>query len=390
MSITTILAGEIMKRTTTAVWHEKHNRWQINVQKDGERRSFYSSSPGREGKRECRQKADAWLDEGMTNQNTRLSVLYDSFIANLENVAGEEHCIQYKGYGKNWIKPIIGNLRMADLSKQKLQTVINEAYKKKLSRKSLINIKGCITAFLKYARECKATNLFIEKLTIPNGAPRGERVILQPEDLITLFQCDNTVLYGKPTYELFINAYRFEVATGLRPGETIGLKSSDIIGTRINIKRSINRLKKETKGKNQNAVRSFLLTPIALEILERQAKKLAELNIESDYVFPNEYGEYIPPQRYYRRWVNYRNSAGIAEATPYELRHTFVSIVKQLPEGLLKPLVGHSKDMDTYGTYSHELTGDMEETADFVQKLFSQALKNEEKEKKIDEPEYYI
>jgi hypothetical protein len=23
--------------------------------------------------------------------------------------------------------------------------------------------------------------------------------------------------------------------------------------------------------------------------------------------------------------------------------------VKQLPEGLLKPLVGHSKDMDTYG-----------------------------------------
>lgn len=36
-----------MKRTNTAVWMEKQKRWQIKVQKDGERRTFYSFKPGR-------------------------------------------------------------------------------------------------------------------------------------------------------------------------------------------------------------------------------------------------------------------------------------------------------------------------------------------------------
>ena len=35
------------KRTNTAAWQEKQGRWRIDVQKDGKRRSFYSSTPGR-------------------------------------------------------------------------------------------------------------------------------------------------------------------------------------------------------------------------------------------------------------------------------------------------------------------------------------------------------
>lgn len=60
--------------------------------------------------------------------------------------------------------------------------------------------------------------------------------------------------------------------------------------------------------------------------------------------------------------------------TPYELRHTFVSAVKTLPEGYLKRLVGHSKDMDTYGVYSHEMTTDDAETAAMVQDIFKGIL----------------
>ena len=45
----------------------------------------------------------------------------------------------------------------------------------------------------------------------------------------------------------------------------------------------------------------------------------------------------------------------------YELRHTFVSVVKTLPAGEVKGLVGHSQDMDTFGVYGHTLTGEAEE-----------------------------
>lgn len=45
------------RRTNTATWNGK--RWRIDVQKDGARKSFYSSKPGRTGQREANAKADA-------------------------------------------------------------------------------------------------------------------------------------------------------------------------------------------------------------------------------------------------------------------------------------------------------------------------------------------
>ena len=65
-----------MKRTNTAKWMEKQQRWQINVQKDGVRKSFYSGTPGRTGQREANRKADLWLDEDIKNQNAKVNQIY--------------------------------------------------------------------------------------------------------------------------------------------------------------------------------------------------------------------------------------------------------------------------------------------------------------------------
>ena len=44
------------KRTNTAQWEEKYQRWRIAVQKDGVRKQFYSSTQGRTGQREANAK----------------------------------------------------------------------------------------------------------------------------------------------------------------------------------------------------------------------------------------------------------------------------------------------------------------------------------------------
>lgn len=80
-------------------------------------------------------------------------------------------------------------------------------------------------------------------------------------------------------------------------------------------------------------------------------------------------------QYYYTRWKVYCNVNGLTPVSPYELRHTFVSVVKTLPAGEIKPLVGHSEDMDTFGIYSHTLTGDAETTAQAVNGVFLQVLR---------------
>ena len=364
-----------MKRTNTAKWMEKQNRWQINVQKDGVRRTFTSSKPGRTGQREANAKADAWLDQGIVNGSLRISTLADEWEAELKETSSTSHHNQYEGFIRLWIKPIIGNVKVSNLNNQHLQNVINAAYKHGLSKKSLSNIQGCLSAFVKYLRKRKATMLIVEDVTIPRQAPVGKRTILQPKDLKILFSSDESLIYGKTRCEIYINAYRFEVLTGLRPGEVIGLKWEDISDECVHVQRSFNKYNELTTRKNENARRVIPLTKLSKYILILQKKLLNENQIVSKFVFANEYGEHISYHSYYKRWINYRTYHELSSASPYELRHTFVSIAKTLPEGLIKSYVGHSKDMDTFGVYGHEVSGEMQQTADLLEDVFTKVIK---------------
>ncbi len=363
-----------MKRTNTAVWYDKKSRWQIKVQKDGIRKTFYSSTPGRTGQRECNAKADAWLDDGIDNPNAKISKLADEYLENLKLTASTSHYTQYEKYIRLYIKPKIGNVRIADLNEQHLQNCIDYAFSKKLAKKTLTGLRAAILAFVRYARKARYTTLHPEELTIPKGAPVGEHTILQPDDLKTLFASNEGTYMGRPCEEPFINAFRFEVSTGLRPGEILGLKWGDILGSRVFLRRAINVHGEETTGKNENARRSFTLTPIAKAVIDAQRKRQKALGISSEWVFTDDNGEQPGEDRYYRHWVAYCKHNGIARTTAYEMRHTFVSVIKTIPEGYLKQLVGHSKSMDTYGVYAHELTDDSKQAAELVGEIFSNIL----------------
>ena len=363
------------KRVNVAKWIDKYKRWQINVQKDGVRRSFYSSVPGRTGQRECHSKADAWLDDNMKKSNCKVSVLFTDWVTELKLTTSRGHWTNYDSFGRNWILPRLGKKKISAVTEQDFQNIINDAFKKGLSKKTLSNLRACIAAFIKYCRKTRATKLIIENVYIPKGAPKSQKNILQPDDLRILFSSGKTKLNGREVDELFINAYRFEVATGLRPGEALGLKKSDIKSNHVRLQRSINKYGEITTGKNDNARRDFVLTKQAVSILRDQLDLLSRLQIVSDYVFADKYGEPIKQSNYYKRWVKYRTYNKISAVSPYELRHTFISVVKTLPPGLLKPLVGHSEDMDTFGVYSHDVTGDKDLTAKLVEQTFERILK---------------
>ena len=74
------------------------------------------------------------------------------------------------------------------------------------------------------------------------------------------------------------------------------------------------------------------------------------------------------------RWEKYCEYNDVSYISLYEMRHTFVSIAKQLPEGMVKPIVGHSKTMDTFGVYGHELNGEDRKTSKELNALFFNLL----------------
>lgn len=356
-----------MKRINTAKWLEKYNRWQIKVQKDGIRRTFTSSTPGRAGQRECHAKADAWLDDNIIGTNLRTELLFAEYLKTVQETTSKSNWLKIEAFGRNWILPVVGKRKISDVTEQHLQNIINKAYAKGLSKKTLTNLKATITSFFKYCRKCKVTTLFPEDISIPKGAKSATKQILQPEHLAKLFGSDLTTWRGKQVPDPLIYAYRFQILTGLRPGELLGLMWKDIKGQEVFISRSINAYHEVTTGKNENAVRHFFLSDTATSLLQKQRQMTTSERVFGD----------VDPQTYRKSWQRYCIANGIPKISPYEMRHTFVSIAKNLSEGQIKPLVGHSRNMDTFGTYGHEINGELQQTAKQLDQLFSEILRAE-------------
>jgi integrase len=138
------------------------------------------------------------------------------------------------------------------------------------------------------------------------------------------------------------------------------------------IQRARNYRGKETRGKIKNAVREIVLHTIVREIIERQIQKAK--CVESDYIFCNRIGEPRTQKGANQTWRRIAAERDLP-GTPYSLRHTFISMVKNdLPEQMIKAIVGHSVSMDTFGVYGHKVDGEMKEAAKIMNITFGRKL----------------
>ncbi len=248
------------------------------------------------------------------------------------------------------------------MTDQDLQDVLDAACAAGRSKKTLQNLCADLSGLLKFARKCGYTSYRPEELSVPASARCKSRRILQPDGLITLLRSDETVRRGKPVKDEYIHYYRLAVLTGMRPGELLGLEWVDVDGSVVHLKQSRNTSGHLTEGKNENALRTVALSARAVQELDAQRA----LTGGRRRVFPDYLTEHVR-----RRWKVYCAHNGIPYCTLYELRHTFVSIAQGLPEGQLRSLVGHSRNMDTYGIYAHHVQGQEDRLSAALDDVFS-------------------
>lgn len=155
-----------------------------------------------------------------------------------------------------------------------MQAIIDLAHAAGRYHKTLTNIRATTQAFIKFCRKKKVTILFPENLVIPRNAPKKEKHIAGPEDIRKLFTLSTTYWHLAERPDWYIHAYRFAVLTGLRPGELLGLRWSDVTDERITIRRSYNDDGELTSGKNENAHRTLALQGLAQQELEAQRDML--------------------------------------------------------------------------------------------------------------------
>lgn len=364
----------VSKRVSEAIWVESKGYWQVKVQRDGVRKAFTSAIKGRRGKHAAENKADEWLAKG--TDDMRFPAAWEQFLEDQKQRTGTANYQKHEVAGRLRILPAIGSAKLSSITPNDWQRCIDKGAKDGLSRRSCKNIEGSISAFIHYAERNRWTvnRLLPGELKIPNSAaPKKPKKILQPDDVRTLFTQDQILKSGRYVRAHYIYAWRFLVVTGLRRGELAGLRREDIEGQLLTIRRSINAFQEETYGKNDNARRTIVLSPIALDILADQCRHLKDLGLASPWVFPDEYGERAVPTSIYDRWRFYCNQHGF-KTSIHELRHTFVSLNKSLPVEAMKAYVGHSTSMDTYGIYGHDVDGEARRTATIVGNTFDVIL----------------
>lgn len=211
-----------MKRKNEAKWDEKQNRWYIQVQTNGIRKSFYSSKAGKKGKIESEKKADVWLEKTTRGEDTPVYALFDDFIKEMERFGMET--TQYASIGRKRIIPAIGKKKIGAITEQDLQDIIHVANEDGLAKKTQKNIRSCCTAFIKYCRKRKCTTLVPIDLEVHKDASVPQKQTLQPDEIRKIFSSDKTTEHNHIIQDRYIYLYRFGITTGMRPSELIGLK----------------------------------------------------------------------------------------------------------------------------------------------------------------------
>ncbi len=307
-----------------------------------------------------------WLDAWMENY-AKLQVRASSYKT-------------YQGFIENHIKPVLGEIPLEKLTSMDLQRLYKRLLEsgrvectesrskpKGLSVKTARNINQMISSALNCAVEQRLITANPTKGCVLPKLEQKEMKILPPENLGTFFE--EARLSG--VFEL----YYIDLATGLRRGELLGLKWSDIDLAKgiIHVRRQVLRQNGkiiEAPLKTKNSYRNIAIGADAIEVLKGMEQK-------DEYVFPSPFGGPMSPDSVLHMLQRVLKRAGLERIRFHDLRHTFSVLALQngVDVKTLSAMLGHYSAGFTLDTYAHVTTFMQKQAANAVGNFLSGALR---------------
>ena len=324
-------------------------------------------------------------DDKLTLEQWYYTWLFDYRIKDLKPKSFEK----YEGIYRNYIKDTqLGRLKLKDLRATHLQKYYNDLMDK--DKKPTSTIKGLNTRLKPCLAEAEKQG-YIQKnycklVTLPKDNTSREIKVLTPEQQKSFI----AVLVGHELEMLFLTA----LSTGLRLGEILGLKWSDIdFNTGIltvnrtlqrvtEIDRNGNRKSKviEQLPKTKNSIRTIPLPKNMLAKLKdhkvHQSKnklQIGELYSNNDYVFCDKLGYPLDDKRPNRNLKSILNKLGIDPLKFHGLRHTYATRLFEagVPPKTVQVLMGHYDISITMDIYTHVMESTKLEAVDKLNEIFT-------------------
>lgn len=285
----------------------------------------------------------------------------------------------YQGFIENHIKPALGEIPLEKLTSMDLQRLYKHLLEsgrmectesrnkpKGLSVKTVRNINQMISSALNCAVEQRLIPANPTKGCVLPKLERKEMKILPPESLGTFFE----EARRSGVFEL----YYIDLATGLRRGELLGLKWSDIDLAKgiIHVRRQVLRQNGEVVEaplKTKNSSRNIAIGADAIKVLRGMEQK-------DEYVFPSPFGGPMSPDSVLHMLQRVLKRAGLERIRFHDLRHTFSVLALQngVDVKTLSAMLGHYSAGFTLDTYAHVTTSMQKQAANAVGNFLSGTL----------------
>jgi integrase len=362
-------------RNEGSIWKEG-NRWRAAVSLDGKRttKSFTTKEQSNEWIREMKNQ----IDKGLTYTATQLTLqqyLTDWLPIHktgLTPKTGE----RYEQITRDYILPYLGKYKLKDLRSEHVekcyQTLLQNHVGSRLIRFAHSILHRCLSDGVKRG-------------IIGFNAAYGAR---KPK----LIQKEMKILDESQVLQFLIAAqgdryealYHLAIRTGMRQGEILGLKWSDLDWNRGIIR--VNRQAQRVKGrgmvffppKTKSGRRSIQLGGQMMQLLREHRSRLQVEKAlagdrwqENDLIFPTMIGTIQSQSEILKRFKRLLQKAGLEKIRFHDLRHTAASLMLNngVPALVVSKILGHSKPSTTLDIYGHLIPIMQEDAANIMDEL---------------------
>jgi integrase len=282
----------------------------------------------------------------------------------------------YAGVIQYHILPALGNIKLKDLSIDRIQMFYNNETENGTSPRMVQYIHSVLRRSLNFALRWG--------LLVRNPALGAIRPKLLKTEMKTLNGDQVRVFLSAAKGTRNEALFWIAVSTGLREGEILGLKWSDLDWKtkRLQVKRQLQRLKGEglvlTEPKSAAGKRLIILSSATLTVLQKHLNLQQEEKMfagenwqENDLIFPSTLGTPLDPSNMSKDFKDTLKMARLPNIRFHDLRHTAASLMllQGIHPKIVQERLGHSDISLTLNTYSHVIPTMQEEAAEKMDEI---------------------